>query len=150
MGDVSEIVIAKSIKGIAAYSHKNNRLYINEKLTDESFLNEMLKDGYFVAENKLDVLWHEMFHKKHWDFVLTNGGESNKMNIEAELRKYIKEQQRLDYSYVLNTVSGNAHGGLYKENNRQLNELIAEVLLQKKKGIVKDKRLLELVKRCVE
>ena len=68
MGDVSEIVIAKSIKGIAAYSHKNNRLYINEKLTDESFLNEMLKDGYFVAENKLDVLWHEMFHKKHWDF----------------------------------------------------------------------------------
>lgn len=53
LGDVSEIVIAKSIKGIAAYSHKNNRLYINEKLTDESFLNEMLKDGYFVAENKL-------------------------------------------------------------------------------------------------
>jgi hypothetical protein len=47
-------------------------------------------------------------------------------------------------------VSGNAHGGLYKENNRQLNELIAEVLLQEKKGIVKDKRLLELVKRCVE
>ena len=45
---------------------------------------------------------------------------------------------------------GNAHGGLYKENNRQLNELIAEVLLQEKKGIVKDKRLLELVKRCVE
>ena len=150
LGDVSEIVIAKSIKGIAAYSHKNNRLYINEKLTDESFLNEMLKDGYFVAENKLDVLWHEMFHKKHWDFVLTNGGESNKMNIESELRKYVKEQQRLDYSYVSNTVSRNAKDGLKREGNRQLNELIAEVLLQEKKGIVKDKRLLELVKRCVK
>ncbi len=92
LNDISEIVVAKSMNGIAAYSHPNNRLYINEKLTDKDFLNEMLTSGYFVAENELDVLWHEIFHKKHWDFVLTNGGESNKMNIEAELRKYVKEQ----------------------------------------------------------
>ena len=48
------------------------------------------------------------------------------------------------------TVSRNAKDGLKREGNRQLNELIAEVLLQEKKGIVKDKRLLELVKRCVK
>ena len=71
------------------------------------------------------------------------------MNIESELRIYVKEQQRLDYSYVSNTVSRNAKDGLKREGNRQLNELIAEVLLQEKKGIVKDKRILELVKRSV-
>ncbi len=56
----------------------------------------------------------------------------------------------MDYSYVSSTVSRNAKTGLDGEDNRHLNELIAEVLLQERKGIVKDKRLLELVRRCAK
>ena len=51
-------------------------------------------------------------------------------------------------SYITRIVCDNAYNGYRKKDN--LNELIAEVLLQEEKGIIKDKRLLELVKRCVE
>ncbi len=49
--------------------------------------------------------------------------------------------------YILNDVSEDAETFFYQKDS--LNELIAGVLLQEEKGIVKDKLLLKLVRRCV-
>ena len=81
---------------------------------------------------------------------MTNGKDSAtiKKEIEAKLRKYIVEQQRQDYFYLLKVVSENASFKFLKDNS--LNEVIAEVLLQEEKGIVCDEVLLKLVRGCVE
>ncbi len=50
--------------------------------------------------------------------------------------------------YISKTVSKNAERAFIKDDN--LNEVIAEVLLQEEKGIVVDKNLLMLVRRCIE
>jgi len=107
---LSKIVIADDLPGIAAYEHINDILYVNEKISSQSYIDDELLEGYFVAENAIDVIKHEMFHKKHWDFMMTNGKDSAtiKKEIEAKLRKYIVEQQRQDYFYLLKVVSENA------------------------------------------
>ena len=147
---LSKIVIADDLPGIAAYEHINDILYVNEKISSQSYIDDELLEGYFVAENAIDVIKHEMFHKKHWDFMMTNGKDSAtiKKEIEAKLRKYIVEQQRQDYFYLLKVVSENASFKFLKDNS--LNEVIAEVLLQEEKGIVRDEVLLKLVRGCVE
>lgn len=147
---LSKIVIADDLPGIAAYEHINDILYVNEKISSQSYIDDELLEGYFVAENAIDVIKHEMFHKKHWDFMMTNGKDSAtiKKEIEAKLRKYIVEQQRQDYFYLLKVVSENASFKFLKDNS--LNEVIAEVLLQEEKGIVCDEVLLKLVRGCVE
>lgn len=144
------VVVAKNLPGIAAYDHAKNLMYVNEQLCNKSIVHEWLKDGYFIAENVDDILKHEMFHKKHWDFIMTKGNDYGiiKNKLETDLHKYVAEQQMYNPSYITRIVCDNAYNGYRKKDN--LNELIAEVLLQEEKGIIKDKRLLELVKRCVE
>lgn len=67
------VVVAKNLPGIAAYDHTKNLICINEQLCNRSFIDKWLKNDYFIAENAADVLKHEMFHKKHWDFIMTKG-----------------------------------------------------------------------------
>lgn len=147
--DVSKTVVVKDLPGVAAYDHVGNILYVNEKLSNELYIAKNVSSSYFVAENAEDVIKHEMFHKKHWDFVMTNGENyvTIKHEIESELHKYIAEQQIYDKLYISKTVSGNAYDAMLMHNS--LNELIAEVLLQEEKGIVKDETLLKLVRGCV-
>ena len=146
---VPEIVVAKDIPGIAAYDHVDNRLYVNERISNADFIKEQLSDGYFVAENAKDILKHEMHHKDHWDYisakVLTTGKSNDivKQEIEADLREYVQNQITSDPKYVRNTVSGNAALNLQRYNS--LNELIADVLLQADKQTGKDPELLKLV-----
>ena len=148
-GGSFKIVVGKNIPGVAAYDHVNNRLYVNEEITNDIFKKNQF-NGYFVAENEIDAIKHEMFHKKHWDFIMTKSGNSDiiKNNIEIELHKYVTEQQNGDYRYIMKNVSKNAWTAFM--NNDNLNELIADVLLQEEKGIIKDKTLLRLVRGCVE
>lgn len=146
---VPEIVVAKDIPGIAAYDHVDNRLYVNERISNADFIKEQLSDGYFVAENAKDILKHEMHHKDHWDYIsakaLTTGKSNDivKQEIEADLREYVQNQITSDPKYVRNTVSGNAALNLQRYNS--LNELIADVLLQADKQAGKDPELLKLV-----
>ena len=103
-----------------------------------------------VAENELDVLKHEMYHKKHWDNIMTKGKDYDtiEQELETDLHKYIKMQMQNEKFYISRTVSENAESAFFKDDN--LNELIAEVLLQEEKGIVVDKNLLMLVRRQYE
>ena len=146
---VPEIVVAKDIPGIAAYDHVDNRLYVNERISNADFIKEQLSDGYFVAENAKDILKHEMHHKDNWDYIsakaLTTGKSNDivKQEIEADLREYVQNQITSDPKYVRNTVSGNAALNLQRYNS--LNELIADVLLQADKQTGKDPELLKLV-----
>lgn len=57
-------------------------------------------------------------------------------------------QMQNEKFYISKTVSKNAERAFIKDDN--LNEVIAEVLLQEEKGIVVDKNLLMLVRRCIE
>ena len=80
---------------------------------------------------------------------MTSGKRSDivKQEIETDLRKYVRNQLLSDPAYIRKMVS------LYADecymNDSALNELIAEVLLQKDKNEVKDPLLLELVERCI-
>ena len=146
---VPEIIVAKDLPGIAAYDHVDNRLYVNERISNADFIKEQLSGSYFVAENAEDILRHEMHHKDHWDYIgakaLTTGKSNDtvKQEIEADLREYVQHQLTSDPKYVRNTVSGNAAANLQRRNS--LNELIAEVLLQSDKQTGKDPVLLKLV-----
>ena len=146
---VPEIVVAKDIPGIAAYDHVDNRLYLNERISSAAYIKEQLTGDYFVAENAVDILQHEMHHKEHWDYIrtkaLTSGESSDivKQKVEAELRQYVQNQLASDLAYIRKTVSRNAANGF--QWYASLNELIADALLQKDKGIEKDSVLLKLV-----
>lgn len=146
---IPEIIVAKDIPGIAAYDHVDNRLYVNERISNADFIKGQLSGGYFVAENAEDILKHEMHHKDHWDYInakaLTSGKSSDivKQEIEATLREYVQNQLASDPKYIRNTVSGNAAVNLQRYNS--LNELIADVLLQADKQTGKDPELLKLV-----
>ena len=62
-----------------------------------------------------------------------------KARIKADLRKYVVEQTSMDVNYIKENVSLNAYNAFLEDN---LNELIAEVLLQNDKNAVKDNVLL--------
>lgn len=149
LGNVSKVIVSRDIQGVAAYDYSNDWLFVNERLCDTDFTEEILEDNYFVADTPLDVVKHEMYHKKHWDYIKTKGTDYAiiKNNLEVDLRKYVAEQQRMQFSYLKKTVSINASDAYYFNSN--LNELVAEVLLQEDKGIVKDEMLLKLVRRCI-
>ncbi len=146
---VNEIVVAKNLNGIAAYDHDSNRLYVNEKISNSGYIEKYLSSDYFVAENATDVVKHELYHKEHWDVIkrraLTTGKSVDivKQEMEAPLRSYVVNQNNMQPSYIRNFVSENAAGGF--EYDKSLNELIADVRLQKDKGIEKDKILTGLV-----
>ena len=151
---VQEIVVAKDIRGIAAYDHAVNRLYVNERLSNAAYIKEQLSGNYFVAENANDVLLHEMHHKEHWDHikakVLTSGKSSDivKQEIESALREYVQNQLASDPAYIRNAVSENAEQCFRVKHS--LNELIADSLLQNDKGTVVDPLLITLARRCVK
>lgn len=151
--NVSEIVVAKNIPGIAAYDHVDNRLYINERISSAAYIKEQLTGNYFVAENAVDILQHEMHHKEHWDYIRTKALTSSKsgaivkQEIEADLREYVHNQLASDPAYIRETVSRNAANGF--QRYASLNELIADALLQKDKGVAKDSVLLKLVEGVV-
>lgn len=146
---VSEIIVAKDVPGIAAYDHVDNRLYVNERISSDDFIEEQLFGGYFVTENAKDILRHEMHHKEHWDHiktkVLTSGKSSDivKQEIESALREYVQNQLASDPAYIRKNVSRNAANAF--QRYASLNELIADVSLQKDKGIEKDSVLSKLV-----
>lgn len=154
LNGISEIIVAKDINGVAAYDHSTNRMYVNEKISSDSYIKERLSGHYFVAENAEEVIKHELFHKQHWDNiaekVMTSGENSDivKLELESDLKRYIKDQQISNPLFLNNVVSGNAHKGFVSFGS--LNECIADVMLQEFKGTVKDKKLLSLVKRCLE
>lgn len=147
------VVVSDKIS-IAGYEHTNKILYVSEKLSDQQYVDDILAGDYFVAENVEEIIKHELHHKEHWDAIsklVDATGEKDviiKQKLESDLRKYVAEQSRMQYSYVKEVVSENA----YKQFGYDgvLNELIAEVLLQKDKNIVKDNRLLELVEGVVK
>ena len=147
--NVSAVVVAKDIPGIAAYDHVDNRLYVNERLSNAEYIKEQLSGGYFVAETAEDVLKHEMHHKDHWDCInakaLTSGKSSDivKQEIETDLREYVQNQLSSDPAYIRKMVSRNAANGF--QRYASLNELIADALLQKDKGTEQDSVLLKLV-----
>ena len=149
LNDISSIVISKKIGNIAGYDHTNNVLYVNELLANDDYISKNLTD-YFVADNAMEVLKHEVFHKEHWDKVMEYASSSGlsetaaKQQIESELRKYVSNQSAMDYNYVTNIVSRNAF--VQFRNEDSLNELVADSLLQIDKGIVND----ELLKRYIE
>lgn len=146
---VKEILIAKDIPGIAAYDYVDNRLYVSEMISNVEYTQKIFSGEYFVAENAEDTLRHEMHHKDHQDLIdrkaLTSGKDRDtvKKEIEADLRSYVMRQSSSQHDYVSAIVSVNAANGLKLYNS--LNELIAEVLLQNDKGIVRDKFLMEKV-----
>ena len=150
---VPEIVVAKDIPGIAAYDHADNRLYLNEQISNTGYIKEQLSGGYFVAENAEDILRHEMHHKDHWDRIeemaLTTGRSRDmvKQEMEAELRKYVQTQLASDPSYIRKVVSANAERNF--KGSHSMNELVADVLLRDDKETTVDPTLLELVRRCV-
>lgn len=150
---VSEIIVAKDVPGIAAYDHVDNRLYVNERISSDDFIEEQLSGGYFVAENAKDILRHEMHHKDHWDYIsaraLTSGKSSDivKQEIEADLREYVQNQLASDPAYIRDTVSKNAEQCFNVKHS--LNELIADSLLQGDKGAASDSMLIAFTRRCV-
>lgn len=93
------------------------------------------------------------FYKEHWDYIrtkaLTSGksGAIVKQEIEADLREYVHNQLASDPAYIRGTVSRNAANGF--QRYASLNELIADALLQKDKGVAKDSVLLKLVEGVV-
>lgn len=93
------------------------------------------------------------FYKEHWDYIrtkaLTSGksGAIVKQEIEADLREYVLNQLASDPAYIRGTVSRNAANGF--QRYASLNELIADALLQKDKGVAKDSVLLKLVEGVV-
>ena len=149
---VPEIVVAKDIPGIAAYDHADNRLYLNEQISNTGYIKEQLSGGYFVAENAEDILRHEMHHKDHWDRIeemaLTTGKSRDmvKQEMEAELRKYVQTQLASDPFYISKVVSENAESSYFR--TAELNELIADALLQKDKDEVRDSLLLKIIEEC--
>ena len=94
-----------------------------------------------------------MHHKEHWDYIRTKALTSSKsgaivkQEIEADLREYVHNQLASDPAYIRETVSRNAANGF--QRYASLNELIADALLQKDKGVAKDSVLLKLVEGVV-
>ena len=150
---VKEIVIGEDIPGIAAYNHQNNRLYVNAGLSNSAYMKKALGEGYFAATNVKDVLYHEMTHKKHHEYIekmaKTKGEkyDTMKQEIEAPLREYISWQRTSDTLYLVKVVSVYADGRY--DETKQVNEVIAEVLTLEEKGIIRDEMLLKHAKECI-
>ena len=146
---VDEIIIKKDLPGVASYERTTHRLYVHEKISNPEFIESDVANGYFVAENAEEALKHEIHHKEHHDLIDRKMLTSNKdrvtvkQEIEADLRAYVMRQKSSQPNYVFEVVSPNAAYKLIKDSS--LNELIAEVLLQKDKGMVKDPFLLKKI-----
>lgn len=156
-GKVERIIVAKNqtLRGIAAYDHTTNALFISEELIDEVKFKQIVDTQFFAAQNLQDIVIHELGgHKVHWDAVYRyyednklrfKDIETAKNEFESKLRKYIKEQRNNNFNYLLEKVSENAHTQFLYDN--RLHETIADVkiLIEKEqmqdvylKGIVEE------------
>lgn len=151
-GDIEEIIILKnnSLGGIAAYDHANNTLYLSEELGNESSFKKIVDSKKFPAKNLEDVIEHELGgHKKHWDSVKAYSNEkgvsisSSKLQLEAELRKFIISQSMHDPFYIERVVSTNAFNKFISK--KELNELIADTKVRISQNTLDDNFLKELV-----
>ncbi len=144
-----EQVVARDLRGVAAYDHVNNRLYICEKLFDADYCKKQFDSDYFAAENIQETIKHELVHKKHWDKIFKLSSETGKsidiakQELEADLREYVVKQVANEYSYIEKTVSKNAQD-CYDEV-RSLNELIADTVIKADNDLLKDRILGKLV-----
>ena len=149
LSDVSEIVLARDLRGVAAYDHVNNRLYVCEKLFDADYCKKQFDSDYFAAENAEETIKHELVHKKHWDKIYKLSSETGKsidiakQELEADLREYVVKQVANESSYISDVVSENAWKGFIK--GKTLNELIADVCVKSSKHQLEDSVLEKLV-----
>lgn len=152
----SFVVMSKDVmNGLAAYSHSQNVIFLNNSLISEENVKSLLSDGFFAATNFKELLEHELTHKTHWDKAEKlykqnrkryNTIESAKMFLDNNLRDYVGQQRKSDRLYVKNMVSPNAHFAILKGN---VNELVADVNVLSKSGKVTDEMLLNLVKEVL-
>ena len=107
---------------------------------------------WFAAKNLDMVVDHELGgHKKHWDAVKLYYKDNSsrfssimdaKNELEADLRKYVKEQVVANPRYIEEVVSKNAD----KNREKSLNELIADGTV---KGELKDPKLRKLIEEVI-
>lgn len=141
--------------GLSFYDHGRNVMAINQALIDSSKFEKLVSKDFFAASDLSDVFIHEIEgHKAHWDAVkryFANGSFSTigeaKMDLEASLRKYVKEQSYMSFSYIQNVVSKNAEDGIRYE--KSLNELIADGKVLINKGSLNDRKLEKLIEEVL-
>lgn len=158
-GEVERVIIAKSkdLQGIAAYYQSTNSLYWNEDLINSQRFTKLIGTDYFPAKTIDDVIEHELGgHKRHWDRVKELRASdpekykdlnTAKQTLEKELREYVTRQILSDPFYIKKTVSKNAKESFDKTG--ELNELIADVHVKNKQGLVDDIELSRLVKELL-
>ncbi len=141
--------------GIGAYQQSSNSFFFDERLANDDYIREFLKSGYFQAQNKKEIILHEVAHFKHWAaaerFYLENPEKyatlkEAKTAMEAELREYVSRQTLSDFLYVRKIISLNASDAFERGN---INELVADALIAIKRESLKDPFLGSLVKGIV-
>ena len=151
-GKLDRIVIGKyeNMKGIGAYDHSSDMLFISEEMIDEKKFNELVDISKFPARNVRDILTHELKgHKAHWDAVKRYANanhlsqEAAKEQLEENLRKYIINQMNYNSFYLQKNISENASA--YFKQNRRLNEAIADGIVLIERNELKDAELGSLI-----
>ena len=160
-GDLDRIVVLKkeTLKGLSAYEHDSNTLYIAEELSDPAKFSKLVDKEYFAADNINDVIRHELEgHKQHWD-AINRYYQDNisrfdniyaaKNELESELFRYVNQAQSMTPGYIANQVSQNAYDAFYNEKDfkNRLNELIADGNLGKKN--LTDEKLSRLIQEVL-
>ncbi len=158
-GHLDKIVVVKRSKlpGYAAYDHDTNVLFISEELIDPKLFKEMVDHTYFPARDVKDVLLHELGgHKAHWDAVKRfwrdnssrfSSLEQAKKALETSFREYVARQISNDYQYLVRIVSRNA--GIAFEQQKSLNETIADAIILKTNGALSDTMLGRLIEEVL-
>ena len=99
-------------------------------------------------------------HKRHWQSVLNfynrNQGRFQnlidaKNNLEADLRRYVKEMDYEDSKWIRKTISKNAATSFeyLKSSVNRLNELIADAIVLKDQKKLNDDRLWKLIEEVI-
>lgn len=155
--EIPIIVIVRDFEmptdSFSAYDRISDIIFINDNLDSYGKVEKMLNDDYFAARNFKGILIHELVHKRHWDAAKNlynnslgkyNNVEEAKMVIDASLVNYVKNQNCIDPSFLLN-VSLDAYNGILFSNS--INELVAEVEVDEAK--ILDKNLIKLIKEIL-
>lgn len=156
-GKVDNVIVLNNnrLKGIAAYRHDDNSLFISKELIDPKKFTKIVDQSVFPARSIDDILNHELGgHKKHWDAIKRYKADNKiddlndaKMQIESQLRKHVTNQIRSDPLYINKTVSLNAKRSFY--NKKSLNELIADANILIERNELSDPELKGLVKEII-
>jgi hypothetical protein len=156
-GQIDNIIVLNNnrLKGIAAYRHDDNSLFISKELIDPNKFAKIVDPSIFPARSVTDVLDHELGgHKRHWDAVKRYKTDNKiddlndaKMQIESQMRKHVVNQMRSDPLYINKTVSVNAERSFYAK--KSLNELIADANILVERNELSDNELNRLVKEVI-